>query len=112
MDGTGSDLIRRYYAAFLGGDRDTVDSLLADDFRFSSPDDPGLDKAGFFERCWPNRGHLHDFDLDTVVERGDELFIRYAARTDAGMHFHNMERLRTDGSRILSAEVYYCPPSG
>ena len=111
MDGTGADLVRRYFAAFYGGDRDMVDSLLADDFRFSSPDDPLLDKAGFFERCWPNRERLTDIDLDTVVDRGGELFVRYGARNDKGTRFHNVERLRTDGSQILSAEVYYGPPS-
>jgi ketosteroid isomerase-like protein len=111
MTGTATDLIHRYFDAFLAGDRETVDELLGDDFRFSSPDDPRLDKAGFFERCWPNRDHMHDFRLTTVVEHGEETFIRYEARTDSGERFSNMERLRTDGGRILAAEVYYGPPS-
>ena len=47
---------RELYLAFAAGDRDAVDGILADDFTFSSPVDVGLDRAGYFGRCWPGAG--------------------------------------------------------
>src|SRR5204862_279744 len=46
---------RALYEAFAAGDRDAVDAMLADDYTFSSGPDPLLDRAGFFERCWPRQ---------------------------------------------------------
>jgi hypothetical protein len=46
------ELARRMYEAFAAGDREYVETALTDDFRFSGPLDVGLDRAGYFERCW------------------------------------------------------------
>jgi ketosteroid isomerase-like protein len=45
-------LVRDCYDAFARGDRALIERCLADDFTFSAPPDPQLDRAGFFERCW------------------------------------------------------------
>jgi hypothetical protein len=45
--------VRELYRAFASADRDSVERIVADDFRFSSPLDVGLDRDGYFERCWP-----------------------------------------------------------
>ena len=37
------------------GDRHAIEERLADDFVFYSPPDPGIDRATYFERCWPMR---------------------------------------------------------
>ena len=79
MENTRSDLVRRLFEAFFAGDRATVDALLSPDYRFSSIDDPGIDKAAYFERCWPNHERLRDVELTTVIESGDDVFVRYAA---------------------------------
>src|SRR5436305_12044197 len=49
---------RDSYRAYETGDRDLIESVLADDFTFYSPPDPGLDRAQYFERCWPNAARL------------------------------------------------------
>ncbi|MGH7156698.1 MAG: nuclear transport factor 2 family protein, partial [Candidatus Saccharimonadales bacterium] len=50
-------LVRKFYEAFVSGDRKFVEQLLTDDFTFSSPIDVGLDRAGYFKRCWPGAGN-------------------------------------------------------
>lgn len=39
------------YAAFAAGDRSVFEQRLTDDFLFSAPPDPRLDRDGYFERC-------------------------------------------------------------
>ncbi len=43
-----SDVIRKYMAAFLAKDRQTLEEGLSDDFTFTSPRDDHIDKAAFF----------------------------------------------------------------
>jgi hypothetical protein len=47
-------LARDAYGAYESGDRRVIEELLTDDFTFYSPPDPGIDRATYFERCWPN----------------------------------------------------------
>jgi hypothetical protein len=47
-----SDIICAIFAAYRVNDRNTVEAVLTEDFRFTSPYDDALDKATYFERCW------------------------------------------------------------
>ena len=68
---TRAELARQLYEAFAAGDRDQVERILTDDFRFSSPLDPDLDRAGYFERCWPVAGQGQRFDFVRLQEIED-----------------------------------------
>jgi hypothetical protein len=95
------------YLAFAGGDRQRVESMLADEFTFSSPVDVGLDRAGYFERCWPGSGQRQQFDFVRVVEAGDEVIVTYEMTRADGGRGRNTEVLTFDGDRIIRAEVYF-----
>ncbi len=47
-----SALIKRYFVVYESNDRKAIDDLLSDDIRFSSQD-PEIDKATYFKKCWP-----------------------------------------------------------
>ena len=49
-----AEVVHEYFAAFQAQDRATAERLLAQDFTFSSPRDDRIDRAAYFERCWPN----------------------------------------------------------
>jgi ketosteroid isomerase-like protein len=100
-------LVHRFYDAFRGGDRPTAEALLADDLVFRSPHDPHLDKARYFERCWPNREHLRSQALDRVFEQGDEVFISYEAEREGAPRFRNAELIRVGDGRIREIDVFY-----
>jgi len=100
-------LIRAAYDAFHSCDREAFERLLADDFRFSSPDDPVLDRAGYFERCWPQAGEPRDFEIERIFVQGDEAFVRYALGRPTGERFRNTEYFRFAGDRIAEVQVYY-----
>lgn len=102
-----SDRAREFYLAFAAGDRDFVERILADEFKFSSPIDVALDRAGFFERCWPGSGQGQEFEFVRLVESGDEVIVTYEMIKRDGGRGRNTEILTFDGNRIIRAEVYF-----
>ena len=98
---------RELYLAFAAGDRDVVEGILADEFTFSSPLDVGLDRAGYFERCWPGAGQAQQFQFVRLVETGDEVIVTYEMTHQDGTRGRNTEILSFDGDRITGAEVYF-----
>lgn len=100
-------LVRDAYAAYPAHDRQVLEDLLADDFRFSSPDDPDLDRAGYFERCWPNNEHSKAIEIEKLFVRGEEAFVRYVGERTSGGRFRNAEFLRFEGDKLVEVQVYY-----
>ncbi len=106
MDGT-EDVARWAYAAYADSDRESLEPLVADGFTFSSPDDPELDRAGYFERCWPNHEHIREIRIEKLVVEGGEVFVRYELERVSGERFRNVEFLRVRDGQLVRAEVYY-----
>ena len=63
-------LARACYAAYETGDRQALEDLVADDFAFWSPQDDGIDRATYFERCWPANETLAAFEFKRLRELG------------------------------------------
>jgi ketosteroid isomerase-like protein len=100
-------LARDAYRAYESGDRDLIESLLADDLTFYSPPDPGIDREQYFERCWPNAGRIAKFEFVRLIESGDEVIVTYESTRTDGSHFRNTEVLTFEGDKIRQVEVYF-----
>ena len=98
---------RDLYHAFADGNRAAVEQRLSDDFTFSSPLDVGLDRAGYFERCWPGAGQGQEFEFVRLVESGDEVIVTYELTHADGRRGCNTEILSYRGEQICRAEVYF-----
>ena len=101
------ETVRSLYAAFAAGDREAVDAVLADGFEFSSPVDVGLDRASYFERCWPGAGEGQRFDFVRLVRSGDEVIVTYEMQRPDGPRGRNTEVLTFAGDRVSRVEVYF-----
>jgi hypothetical protein len=99
-------IAKRFYAAFAAADRAAVERVITDDFTFSAPPDPHLDRDGYFERCWPHAGTGQTFDFVRLIESGDEVVVTYEIEQD-GNTGRNTEVLTFAGDRIRRAEVYF-----
>jgi ketosteroid isomerase-like protein len=99
--------VRAMYEAFAAADRDVIEAIVTDDFRFSSPPDPDLDRAGYFERCWPGSGQGERFEFVRMVPAGDEVIVTYEMTRRDGARGRNTEVLTFRGDRIRQAEVYF-----
>ena len=100
-------MARDSYGAYQSADRSVIEELLADDFTFYSPPDPGIDRTRYFERCWPNAGRVESFEFKRMIESGDEVVVTYEATKTDGNRFRNTEILTFDGDQISQVEVYF-----
>ncbi len=106
------DLVRRYFAAYKSADLNAIEPLLTDDFTFTSPYDDHIDRATYFERCWPGAGTFECHDLKRIFVDGNECFVLYESAAKNGSLFRNTEFFRFDGGRTQSVEVFFgLPPS-
>jgi ketosteroid isomerase-like protein len=100
-------VVRDCYGAYESGDRRVVEDCLTEDFTFYSPADVGIDRATYFERCWPNSELIEAFEFKRLVEHGDEVFVTYEATRTDGTRFRNTEVLTLEGDKIRETEVYF-----
>jgi ketosteroid isomerase-like protein len=102
-----SDLVKKMYEAFISGDREFVEQLLTNDFTFSSPVDVGLDRTGYFERCWPGAGKGGTFKFIRLIEHNDEVIVTYESQKADASKGCNTEILKFKGDKISNIEVYF-----
>jgi ketosteroid isomerase-like protein len=101
------ELARRTYGAYESRDRRVLEQILADDFTFYSPLDLGIDRARYFERCWPNAELIEAFEFKRLIEAGDEVVVTYESTKTDGRRFRNTEVLTFEGEKVSRAEVYF-----
>ncbi|WP_291866877.1 nuclear transport factor 2 family protein [Bradyrhizobium sp.] len=102
-----AEIIRVLFAAYMSSDRKTVEDMLAEDFRFTSPYDDAIDKATYFERCWRNADWIERHDLERIFVEGDEVFVTYNCITKGGQNFRNTEFFAFEADRIKRIDVYF-----
>jgi SnoaL-like domain len=100
-------IVRDVYRAFASGDRSLIEQTFADDFTFSSPLDVGLDRAGYFNRCWSGAGQGQRFDFVRIVESGDEVIVTYEVTKVDGGRGRNTEIFTFSSDKIRRVEVYF-----
>ena len=98
---------RACYMAYVNKDRAAIESLLADDFHFTSPLDNRIDRETYFERCWPNSQGIKAFDFIHLVADGDHVFVTYEGAWEGGSRFRNTEIMTMRDGRIVEVEVYF-----
>jgi ketosteroid isomerase-like protein len=104
---TSTAIVRALYDAFARGDRGVAERLLAEDFTFFAPPDPGIDRAAYFQRCWPNSATIRAFDYVRLLEANAEVVVTYEATRTDGSRFRNTEIFGLAGNRINRVEVYF-----
>ncbi len=101
-------LARDAYEAYKSGDLSVIERLMSEDLVFYSPADVGIDRARYFERCWPNAGLIEDFEFKRLREIGEnEVLVTYESTKTDGSRFCNTEVLTFRGEEICKVEVYF-----
>jgi ketosteroid isomerase-like protein len=100
-------LARMTYGAYESGDRRALEQIVSDDFTFYSPLDVGIDRARYFERCWPNAELIEAFEFKRLIEAGEEVLVTYESTKTDGRRFRNTEVLTFQGEKVSRAEVYF-----
>ena len=102
-----TEMARQCYRAYETQDRTLLESVLADDFTFSSPRDDHIGRATYFARCWPNSEKTRTFAFEHLAEHGDDVVVRYVLELTDGTRFRNMEVLRFSADKIRAVDVYF-----
>ncbi len=101
------ETVRACYRAYETNERRALDDHLSADFTFFSPPDPGIDRATYFERCWPNAELMAAFEFIRLTEIGDEVLATYESTKTDGQRFRNTEIHTFRGDEICRVEVYF-----
>jgi ketosteroid isomerase-like protein len=102
-----SDVIRSAFEAYLAQDRDAAEKLYAEDFTFTSPQDDHIDRAAFFERCFPTADRVTSQEILQLVDAGDGGFVMYEYVLKTGDRHRNTEYLTVRDGQIVTAEVFF-----
>ena len=102
-----SILIRKYFSAYENKDRKAVESLLSDNFVFTSPYDYRIARETYFKRCWPYSEQSPTYEIEKMLERDNEAFILYDCKTKTGGRSRNTEFFTIEGDKIREVEVYF-----
>ena len=102
-----AEIARAAYDAYVKKDRLAIETLLADDFHFTSPLDNRLDRDTYFRRCWPNSEVIDGFEFMNLVTDADRVFVTYEGRNTNGHRFRNTEILTIRDRHIVDVEVYF-----
>ena len=106
-DADKANIVRAMYQAYVDKNQAAIEPLLADDFRFTSPLDNGIDRATYFRRCWPNSEAIEQFDFVSLVVAGDQVFVTYVGHNHGGHRFRNTEVCTLRGAQAVAVEVYF-----
>ena len=103
------DSVRAVFDAYLRQDREAEERLLADDFVFTSPQDDHIDKATFFERCFPTADRVTTQEMiDVVPAGGDDVFAMYEYELkETGERHRNVEVLTVRDGQVTETQVFF-----
>ena len=108
MPSPNADTVRAFFRSFLEQDRATADRLVASEFVFTSPQDDHIDRATFFERCFPTADHFVSYELLEVVPTGgDDVFVLYEYELEGGRRHRNAEVITVRDGLVTESQVFF-----
>ncbi len=98
--------------SYRAQDRARSESLIAEDFVFTSPQDDHIDRATFFDRCFPTADRLVSQEILAVAPAGastagEDVFVLYEYELKAGGRYRNVEVQTVRDGQIHQAQVFF-----
>ncbi len=108
MDVTKAEVVRECFESYVRQDRDTAERLIGEPFVFTSPQDDHIDRATYFERCFPTMDRLRRHELLHVTPTiGDDVFVLYEYEPNTGEVFRSTEVLTVRDGRVMEVQVFF-----
>ncbi|SCK28466.1 nuclear transport factor 2 family protein [Streptomyces sp. WMMB 322] len=105
---TGTEVVRACMESYIAQDRERAERLIADDYRFTSPQDDHIDRDAFFERCFPTAERFRWQEILAVVPAGgDDVFLLYEYELRTGERHRNVEVATVRDGRITETQVFF-----
>ena len=103
---TTEKIVRRCYRAYADKDRAAIETLVAPDFRFTSPLDDSIHRETYFALL-PNSERQKRRDVVRLLVDGPDAFVTHECETIEGKRFGNTELFQTRDGQAVSVEVYF-----
>jgi len=100
-------IVRKCFQAYVEDDRALAESVIAQDFRFTSPLDNRIDRESYFARCWANHEWIIGFELVHLIADGETVVATYVGRSKRDKPFRNTEIFTVRDGKIVDVEVYF-----
>lgn len=102
------ETVRAAFKAYLAQDHAAAERLYASDFTFTSPQDDHIDRATFFQRCFPTAHRLVSQTLLHVVELpGGDVSVLYEYELNTGDRHRNVELITVRGGQLTETQVFF-----
>lgn len=94
------DLARRHRAL--------AQELAGADLVFTSPQDDHIDRAAYFERCFPTADRFRSQELLRVAAAtGEDVFVMYEYELRTGARLRNAELITVRNGQIVEVQVFF-----
>ncbi|MFB9234666.1 nuclear transport factor 2 family protein [Plantactinospora siamensis] len=103
-----ADVVRAAFEAYRQEDRAAAEPLYGPELRFTSPQDDHIDRAAFFERCFPTASRFRTWRLLHVAEADDrDVYATYEYELPDGDTHRNTELITVEDGRIVEVQVFF-----
>jgi ketosteroid isomerase-like protein len=102
------DIVEAVFDAYLAQDRAAAEPLYAEQFVFTSPQDDHIERAAFFERCFPTASRVRSQRLLHVTSAGaDGVFVMYEYELKDGTRHRNTEFITVRDGQLVETQVFF-----
>ncbi len=104
-----TEVVRAAFDAYRAAqDHDAAEELMAEELTFTSPQDDHIDRAAYFERCFPTADRLVSQEVLELVDAGEDgVFILYEYELKTGERHRNTEFITVRDGRIVEIQVFF-----
>jgi ketosteroid isomerase-like protein len=102
------DTVRASVDAYRNQDLEAATRLLAEDFRFTSPQDDHIGKSAYLERCFPTADRFAASEIVAIVPSGDDsVLLLYEYELTNGERYRNTEYITVRNGQLAETQVFF-----
>ena len=100
--------VRRFFECYLTQNRVLAEELAGAELIFTSPQDDHIDRAAYFEKCFPTADRVRSQELLRVAAATDEdVFVMYEYELRTGPRHRNAELISVRDGQIIEIQVFF-----
>lgn len=102
------EVVEQMFSSYINQDRAAAEKLAADELVFTSPQDDHIDRATYFEKCFPTASRVKWQEIRRLAAATDEdVFVMYEYElVDGGVH-RNSELITVRDGKVAEIQVFF-----
>jgi ketosteroid isomerase-like protein len=104
---TDEEIVSASVAAYKSQDREAAERIFAPGFVFTSPQDDHIDRATWFDVCFPTAGRFVSHQVLEIVPTSSGVLSLYEYELQNGERYRNTELAVVRAGRIVEVQVFF-----